>query len=221
MSVDSIQDVVKKGLCISCGACVVAAPPGAIEMRYDSDRGMALPSIRQTDLVDGKGEEFAVCPGKGYPIIGLSRRFAGEGGTRDVELGAWREAWAARSTDDAILERASSGGVMTAIASFLMATGRVDGAVVTGMKYGSQGPRPAAYVARSREDLLEAQGSKYCPSATLLALLDTERTSERFVFVGTTVPDRRAPNAAGTSPRTEPTVSACHRELLRRFPRLP
>ena len=185
MPIDSIQRVVNNNLCISCGACVVASPPGAIEMRYDAGRGMFFPNILKPKLVDGKGEEFAVCPGKGYPIIGLSQRFEGEGCERDVKLGTWRKSWAAQSTDAGILKRASSGGVMTAIAEYLIDSGKVDGAVVTGMQYGAPGPRPKAYIARNREELFEAQGSKYCPSPTLLALSKAMETKEKCVFLGT------------------------------------
>lgn len=185
MPIDSIQDIVRKNLCISCGACVAASPPGAIEMRYDAGSGMFYPKLLKPGLVTGKGEEVAVCPGKGYPIIGLSRRFESPGQKICVEFGTWRKAWAAQSSDQVILERASSGGVMIAIAEYLMASGRVDGAVVTGMQYGPPGPRPKAYIARTRKELLEAQGSKYCPSPTLLALSEALETRERFLFIGT------------------------------------
>ena len=76
--IKSIQDVVEMGLCISCGACVAIAVPGAIEMRYADRHGMFFPKILRPDLVDGRGEEFAVCPGKGYQIIGLSKKFEDE-----------------------------------------------------------------------------------------------------------------------------------------------
>lgn len=154
-------------------------------MRYDSRYGMFFPVIHDLETVDGKGEEFSVCPGKGYPIIRLSRRFEGEGAKRTVELGVWRNAWAARSSDAAILQNASSGGVMTAIAEYLIMTGRVDGALVTGFHYGSNGPWPKAYLARTREELLASQGSKYCPSPTLVALSNVLEADETFAVIGT------------------------------------
>jgi coenzyme F420 hydrogenase subunit beta len=84
-----------------------------------------------------------------------------------------------------ILVRASSGGVMTALADYLITTGQVEGAVVTGMQYGSPGPRPRTFLARNRRELLQAQGSKYCPSSPFLALTEAMKTSERFLFLGT------------------------------------
>ena len=183
--IKSIQDVVEMGLCISCGACVAIAVPGAIEMRYADRHGMFFPKILRPDLVDGRGEEFAVCPGKGYQIIGLSKKFGDERCSRNIELGVWGKICAARSTDTAILDRASSGGVMTAIAEYLINTGKVEGAVVTGMQYGKSGPRAKTYIARTRKDLFEAQGSKYCPSPTLLILHEAKKLPGRFAYIGT------------------------------------
>jgi coenzyme F420 hydrogenase subunit beta len=102
-----------------------------------------------------------------------------------MECGAWREMWAAHSNDPDILERAASGGVMTAIALYLITSGKVDGAVVTRIKYGSPGPRPETYIARFSEELLDAQGSKYCPVDAMKILPQAGRFFGKLVFIGT------------------------------------
>lgn len=183
--IESIQDVVKKNLCISCGACAVVLEPGAIELRYDMTHGMYYPHLRLSKRYNGKGDEFAVCPGKGYSIIGLSLKKENNLPNRNIELGAWHEIWAARSNDPEILENASSGGAITAIAEYLIKIGEVDGAIVTGIQYGRIGPRPKAYIATSRKELIKAQGSKYCPSPTLLVLDEVMTMRGCFVYIGT------------------------------------
>ncbi|MDP3013322.1 MAG: coenzyme F420 hydrogenase/dehydrogenase beta subunit N-terminal domain-containing protein, partial [Candidatus Subteraquimicrobiales bacterium] len=128
-----------------------------MEMRYDVGQGMYFPQLLGRDLIDNSCDAFEVCPGKGYPIIELSSKFETGEHNKSVELGVWHKVWAAQSTDSATLERATSGGVMTAVAEYLMTIGAVDGAIVTGMQYGPLGPRPKAYIARTREGLFSAQ----------------------------------------------------------------
>jgi coenzyme F420 hydrogenase subunit beta len=181
---ESIGQVVRAGLCVSCGACAGAAPAGAITLRYAAGRGMPLPEIARESQASGSGETLAACPGKGYPIARLSAALFGTAGSHDLDCGAWRGLWAARTTDASLLERATSGGMITAIAAFLLESGEVDGAVVTRFAYGPDGPRAESFIARSRAELLEAQGSKYCPASPLLLLPEFESFPGRLAFVG-------------------------------------
>jgi coenzyme F420 hydrogenase subunit beta len=156
-----------------------------IEMWYREKSGIFYPKIFVSDRDKEIRQALDLCPGKGYPIIKLSRVFEGGNCSRSMELGTWRSAWAAHSTSSEILEYASSGGVMTAIAHFLIAEKEIDGVVVTGMEYGSHGPRPKAFIARNLQELCSAQGSKYCPSPSLLAISDATSAKGRFAFIGT------------------------------------
>ncbi|MCL4553384.1 MAG: hypothetical protein M1305_07540, partial [Candidatus Marsarchaeota archaeon] len=105
-------------------------------MSYHSRRGMPLPRILHRESTDGKGLEFAVCPGKGCDIIRLSEAIKGEPAQYDLWLGFVYAAWATQSTESRILGNASSGGAMTSIAAYLLASGRVRGVVATGLTYG-------------------------------------------------------------------------------------
>lgn len=185
MKILSIQDVVRSGLCISCGACAGVAPNGSIRMVEVPGKGMSLPQVHKSGATSGKGLEFAVCPGKGYPIMATGRKLFGETAFEDLELGSWRGIWASRATQPQILRNASSGGVMTAIAAHLISSCRAQGAVVTRIRYGSPGPRGQTFVGRSLKELLEAQGSKYCPVDALSILRRIEKLGGRFVFLGT------------------------------------
>lgn len=185
MAISSIQDVVEKGLCISCGACAAAVPQGAIEMVYEPNRGMYYPKIINSDLATGKGKEFEVCPGKGYPIQDLSKIYLTYDAKSDPYLGNMHGTWVGRSNNNTILKNASSGGIMTAIADYLIQKELVVGAVVTGLVYGSDGPRPNVYIALTSRELLDSQGSKYCPSPTLIGVTKALEIKGPFVFLGT------------------------------------
>lgn len=181
----TVQDVVRRNLCISCGACESAAPEGAIELAYSSSDGLYLPQILDESQTAGGGAEFAVCPGKGVPYRRLHSELFGEDLNSCPKLGSYRSAYAVRAQDATIAQHASSGGVMTAIAAYLLEKGDVDGVVVNAFTYGDGPFRTEVYVARNREELLRAQGSKYCPTMTNSIVRSCAESGERYLFVGT------------------------------------
>jgi len=180
----SIEEVVKSRLCMSCGACVVAAPEGTLALRYDPKEGLLLPEATGRGAFDAR-EVAAVCPGKGVPLERLAKRFLDTDASHHVDLGYWNGLWAARCTDRSMAARASSGGVMTAVARHLLDAGLVESVVATRLVYGTSGPRTETFLARSPEALLEAQGSKYCPVPAVEILAAVRRNPRPVAFVGT------------------------------------
>lgn len=89
------------------------------------------------------------------------------------------------STNPEIRNSSSSGGLVTEILAFALEEGMVDGALVTRMN--PDDPlEPETFIARTREEVLECSGSKYCPTpvnAALRAVLDSDK-GERFAIVG-------------------------------------
>jgi len=185
MNVSSIQEVVRRRLCISCGACVSVAPAGSMRMALDEKQGIFVPEFIDRSKVSGRGVEFAVCPGKGLAINEISRGLYDSATYNIFELGRYRQALVARTTNPLILENASSGGVMTRIAYYLLEKGLVQGVTSVRFIYGSAGPRTEPFIARSLEDLISAQGSKYCPTTTNQLVRQCKQAGGRYLFVGT------------------------------------
>jgi len=183
--VHSIQDVVRYGLCVSCGACVSATPPGAIRMVFDDKRSIFVPEIIDTNRASGKGIEFRVCPGKGFPIMEIAEQLYSDAPNRSFELGLYRTAIAAHSTEERIIKNAASGGVMTEIARYLIDKNLVKGVTASRFIYGPKGPRTESFIARTFDDLLAAQGSKYCPTTTNVLARQCVETGRRYLFIGT------------------------------------
>jgi len=181
----SVQEVVRLGLCISCGACVSAAPQGTMKMVLDENQGIFIPKIIEPARVSGDGCEFAVCPGKGLPISEMARNLYDSAAHASFELGRYRLAVAARTTNCRILENASSGGVMTDIAQYLLEKGLVQGVTASRFVYGPPGPRTQVFIARCLEELLLAQGSKYCPTTTNQLVRQCAKAGGQYLFVGT------------------------------------
>lgn len=181
----SITDVVKSKLCISCGMCAAVSPSGCVKMKESHSSGLILPEIPIS--LDNTWTNYALdlCPGKGYPIIALAKKLFPDAPHSDPDLGAWHMAVAARCTDDRFLNNAASGGVMTGIAAHLLETGRIQGVVATKMSYGKPGPRTETFLARTVDDLLASQGSKYCPVPALEVLRRLLDLGNPVAFIGT------------------------------------
>jgi coenzyme F420-reducing hydrogenase beta subunit len=96
-------------------------------MQLDNNLGVFLPSITDDCGVVGNGTEFMVCPGKGVPLGRLSQKLYGDSPESCLELGHYRCLRVVRSTDSDILKNASSGGIMTQLAVFLLEKDYVEG----------------------------------------------------------------------------------------------
>jgi coenzyme F420 hydrogenase subunit beta len=151
----------------------------------DEKQGIFIPEFVDPSHVSGEGLEFAVCPGKGLAINEISRQIYGFATHESFELGRYRLAAAACIVDPKIRENASSGGVMTGIAHYLLEKGLVEGVTASRFTYGGTGPRTEVFVARDLEDLISAQGSKYCPTGTNQLVRECVQRGGRYLFLGT------------------------------------
>lgn len=163
----------------------MAAAPGSVRLRYEQRRGLFLPWLPSGVRAQMHKDMVRACPGAGVDLVALARRLLDHEGNYDVDLGLWNGMWVSRSLDGSILRDASSGGLMTSIARFLLVEGLVEGVVVTEMVYGAPGPRTRTFIARREEDLFRAQGSKYCPVPAVAILGEAGNLPRSLAFVGT------------------------------------
>ena len=168
----SVQEVVDSQLCTQCGTCVPLCHVQAIEMR-ETPAGMLVASV-QGEKCDQCGLCLTVCPGAELELEEL--------GGIDPFKGSVIQAYWGHACDESIRASGQSGGVVSALLLFLLGSGRIDSALVTAMpENGSL--RPRSMLARTREEILVAQGSKYCPVAPC-ALLGSVENGERIAAVG-------------------------------------
>ncbi|OEU66735.1 MAG: hypothetical protein BBJ57_09465 [Desulfobacterales bacterium PC51MH44] len=158
---NSVKDVVDRHLCTQCGTCVSVCPVGAIEMR-ETPTGLLSPSVLGEKCVQC-GKCLELCPGLAVEIS------LPEG--VDPFRGKVCAAYVGHACDELVRSTGQSGGVVSALLLYLLEAGRVNAALVTTMPAdGSLRPKPM--LARTRSDILAAQGSKYCPVAANTALKD-------------------------------------------------
>ena len=175
MKLNSINKVISSGYCLGCGICSIVDENSKIREKYGN--------LNSDYHKKGRGH-IDVCPAAGYDIVNLGKQIH-SANNYAYELGWYDELTLVQSIDEDVLRKASSGGAMTTIAMYMLDRGYVDGVICTKYSYQNPNkPRPITYVARTKDDLLQAQGSKYCPTSTLSILRDLS-PNEKYVLIGT------------------------------------
>ena len=178
--VNSIKEVVENDLCISCGACTFSCDKSDVKMQESKNKGVYLPRVSE-ELEDS----FDICPGKGYEIEGIAKSIFPEAKHNDIDLGRWSGAYSVHSNLEKITKNAASGGIMVGIAQYLLEEKVVSGVLTTKFKYGPNGPRPESFIATNVDELIESQGSKYCPVPVFEGLDAINEFEGSLVFIGT------------------------------------
>ncbi|MEM2192379.1 MAG: Coenzyme F420 hydrogenase/dehydrogenase, beta subunit C-terminal domain [Candidatus Hadarchaeales archaeon] len=155
-------DVVNRELCLGCGACVASCPVQCLSLR---ENRAAL-----TGTCINCGICYGGCP-QTASLESIKVKLFGKSG--DPVIGNYLEIFSARAENQNLLQRAQDGGAVTSLLGTLLEYEFVDGAVVTGM--GSERWMPAPFVATTKDELLDAAGSKYVRGPLLTGLLDAIR----------------------------------------------
>ncbi|MDR7666072.1 Coenzyme F420 hydrogenase/dehydrogenase, beta subunit C-terminal domain [Methanosarcina sp. Z-7115] len=183
MKNNTIKFVIDKESCTGCGTCFSLCPNNAIEMRIDEKKGVYLPRINDTKC-NSCGICCKVCPGYEFSYDSLNLEIFGRK-PENMLIGNSLNCYAGFSTNESIRFNSSSGGLITQILIFALEKGIIDGALV--IKMNKDKPlEPEPFIAKTKEEIIEAAQSKYCPAPMNVALkeiLDSD-THEKFAIVG-------------------------------------
>lgn len=159
--------IIEGGLCTRCGSCVGLCP--AEKLNFTDALGACLPiADRSVDCVECGGICLAACPGETVNFHELNDRVTGNV-PDDMLLGSvrtWHVAWA---KDPEMRAAGASGGAITALGSYLLDAGIVEGvACLIDDPAHPLLPRPV--IAQDRATLRMSQQSKYsiAPLNTIL-----------------------------------------------------
>jgi coenzyme F420 hydrogenase subunit beta len=180
---NSIQAVVKNNLCTGCGTCVGFCPGNALNLRIDQERGIYLPEI-DTYRCNNCGICYKICPGQGIDFDSLNKEIFGDTIT-NLLFGNFINFFSGHANDPDIRFLSSSGGLITALLIYALEEKIIDGALVTRMNKGRP-LEPEPFIARSRQEILEASRSKYCPvpaNIVIKKILEA-KSGEKFAVVG-------------------------------------
>lgn len=171
------DEVLDEGLCTVCGMCLGLCP-------YLDEIGENVAFI--SDCRGDQGRCYAVCPRTDTDLNAL-REFSVPDRQADFVLGPHRAVWMARARNEEVRRTAQYGGTVTALALFGLETGRIDAGLLTAWSQDPEDPYlPQPLVARTREEVLSASGSKYTASPTLKVLdgILKKGEAEKLLVVG-------------------------------------
>lgn len=174
-----------KKLCTSCGACCYLSK-GKISMErtsktYAPKIKKNVSSINQEDMEKIK----KACPAKGYDILSTAKKLFENEEKYDYRIGYYQVFYALKSNNEKTLTKASSGGIMTEIAIYLLNEGIVNGVIATTFEYKDNIIIPKTIIAKTPEELYKCQGSKYMPIPSLSILSEVQKFEGKLAYVGT------------------------------------
>lgn len=155
------DEIVDTWLCTFCGACVAVCPNDRIEFREDG------PALKEECPRNGQGACKDVCQRVMTVASKIGPNIFGFKAKPPALLGQYEMVVTARATDAAILKAGHDGGAVTALLSYCMDQGLVDGVVATG----DMG-KPSSRVVQTKAELLDTAGSKYSAVPVLSAIKD-------------------------------------------------
>jgi len=173
---DLVKQVLDPGLCTGCAGCVLACPRSVLAL----DQTTWLPRL-SPDAANGGPLDTCVhaergctmctraCPRFGAWETDADQAVRGRTRDRSEVTGIYREALLVSSTDTAIAAAGQDGGAATAMLAYALEHDIIDAALVS---YTDPGQQTRPGLARTREDLIAAAGSRYTYSPTSLLLSD-------------------------------------------------
>jgi len=175
----SIEETVDAGLCNGCGTCVGLCPNSAIHMSKAKD--VYIPKLNRNKC-NQCGICFEVCPGHSVNFKKLNLMVFGRE-YQDILMGNYINCYVGHATDLNIRRNSASGGLVTALLVFAIEEGIINGALVTKMNE-AHPLEPEVFIARTKDEIISASKSKYCPVPANIALKDILKENGRFATVG-------------------------------------
>lgn len=179
---NNINYTVINKLCTGCGICEDICPKQAIQI--SAVNGEHRPILnKMLCLGDKCGRCLRVCPGVGIDLVSMARQRFDDGGvTEDKYIGRYVGLHTGYALDEDIRLHSASGGMVSQFLIYLLEKKIIDGAVVTG--FGDDHITPVSYIARTKDEVLRAKSSKYCPVALNKVGNEISASEGKYVIVG-------------------------------------
>ena len=155
----NVGQIVKAGLCTSCGVCKGICAKHSISFDYGNERNE--PVVDSQSCINC-GLCYEVWPGKGVALNAKGEKLFAE---EDKALfnrycGYYLGSYTGYSANKDIRFHSASGGMVTSFLIFLLEKKIIDGAVVVGFK--EDNPfEPEPFIATTKDEILRSRGSKY------------------------------------------------------------
>lgn len=190
-----VEDIVERGLCTGCGACESLLGKDVLRMGL-SPEGFMRPR-RQRPLQDAEQQAvMRVCAGRSQ-----SGPAPSEVAPHRI-FGTMLHLAKGHAVDPEIRFRSATGGILTALAVYLVESGEVDGILQIGVS--SDNPlHNETRFNTTRAEIVASAGSRYGPTAPLKDVHTALDSGKRFAFVGKPCDVATLRNLAKVDPRVD------------------
>ena len=175
----TLTEIVENGLCIGCGLCRSIAGPDQVDL-------VMTPEGRERPVARRKLDEAvlakinAVCPGT--RIGGPDPAGQADDAGSDTVWGSAVRLSIGYASDPAVRFRGSTGGVLTALGQFLLASDRVK--FILHVAASKSAPmRSERRLSFDSASVLEGAGSRYGPAAPLMDFCEILERGEPFALI--------------------------------------
>jgi coenzyme F420 hydrogenase subunit beta len=185
------DEVVTTGLCTGCAGCVVACPHDVLG--YDDKNGVYKPfhlEVEGGPAGCGHGDRGCTSCTRACPRFRawepeLDNFLFGRERKPDELDGVSKDIILARATDPEVHRRGQDGGLVSAILMWAIEHDYIDAALVSYLEGDGTTWKAIPGVARTREEILAASGSRYTYSANTMAYGEAvEAGYEKLALVG-------------------------------------
>jgi coenzyme F420 hydrogenase subunit beta len=185
------DEVVTNSLCTGCAGCVVACPHDVLG--YDDTLGVYKPfHLEDEDGPGGCGHGDRGCTSctracprfRSWETEIDTFMFKREREADEVD-GISKDIILARATDKYVLDKGQDGGLVSAMLIYALEKGYIDGALVSYLEGDGSSWKAIPGVARNKEEIIAAAGSRYTYSANTMAYGQAvEMGLEKLALVG-------------------------------------
>src|SRR5688572_5364245 len=185
------DEVVTTGLCTGCAGCVVACPHDVLG--YNDLDGVYKPFHIEEELGPSNcihGEKGCTSCTRACPRFRtweeeIDTHLFGRPRNPDEMAVESKDIILARATDRTVHEKGQDGGLVSAILLWAMEKGYIDAALVSYLEGDGTSWKAIPGVARTREEILAAAGSRYTYSANTIAYSEAIKSgAEKIALVG-------------------------------------
>ena len=177
---DRLYAIVEHGLCLGCGLCQSVAGPDNItvtKVKNGAERPVVVGTLDHPTV----DRIYDVCPG--VRIDGMPAENIDGNTIIDPVWGPVRRMVHGWAGDPTVRHVASTGGVLSALAQFLLTSGRVD--FILHAKASTTEPSfGTPHLSFTVDDVMIGAGSRYGPTAVLINVRDVLDRGQPFAFIG-------------------------------------
>lgn len=178
----NVSFTTKNGLCLGCGLCEDICPTNSVSVNIV--KGEYKPIVDGTKCLGDKCSKCVkICPGLGVDLKQISSVVHSDASNIDTYIGRYVQLYSGYCKDEDIRYHSASGGMITGLLVWLLEKGVIQGAVVTRFSEKDH-LTPEPFIARSKEELLSAKSSKYCPVSMQGIRKQIREAEGKYIIVG-------------------------------------